>query len=141
MNKQQKIYILVIMIILMLLGIGLEAFQTGSSFLCTYSSSYASSAADSVEASTSHTILTKNLFILEGIRQSYSTSCIRHASRRICTRNNRIGFSLIALIIILPFLHIFADIAVVHDSFQEILCFMVIIGYIHLSDGKKPRYS
>lgn len=140
MNKKQKIYILIILIILMLLGIGLEAFQTGSSFLCTCTSSD-SPTKDSMEVSTSHTIFANNMFVPEAIRQSYGTSYIRQASRRICIRNNRIGFSLIALIIILPLLHIFTDIAVVHDIFQEILRFMVIIGYIHLSDGKKPRYS
>lgn len=140
MNRQLKCNFLILIIAILLLGIGLEAFQTGSSFLCTYSSSD-STEKDILQLSDTHTLFSKNLFLLEGIRHSYRATCIRQGTQRSYFRNNRISFSIIAHLTILPLLFVCAGITSFNVTFKEALYFMVIIGYIHLSDGKKPRYS
>ncbi len=141
MNKQQKSKFLIIIIAIMLLGIGLEAFQAGSSFLCTYTTYHNQESTATLHSSASHTLLTDKLFILEGIRQSYGTTCIRQTARRTCVRSSRMSFHILALIIILPLLFVCSDTVAFQDVFQETLCSMVIIDYIHLSDGQKSRYS
>lgn len=140
MNRQQKCIYLIFILVIMLLGIETEAFQSGSSFLCTYSCTTTSSQ-DTLQQTSSHIIFSEKLFLLEGIRQSCNTSCIRQNNRKTFLRNLRSFFSLLALYVLSPLLLYKGCYTYFYNIFEELLCSMVIISYIHLSDGKKPRYS
>lgn len=141
MNRQQKSTCLIIILIIMLLGIGAEAFQTGSSFLCTYSFTHTADSHDTLQKSSVKITFTSNLFILEGIRQSCHASSIRQSNRKSGIRTIRTIFPVLALFILLLFLLYNRSYIYFYHIFDELLCSMLIVSYIHLSDGKKPRYS
>lgn len=141
MNQQQKSKLLILIIAIMLLGIGLEVFQTGSSFLCAYSSSTNTDSNETIQSSTTHSLLTKNLFVMEGIRQNCGASYIKQSTRRICIRNSRLSFHILSLLTLLPFVLVCSDISTVCETFLQLLYSLIIIGYIHLSDGQKSKYS